>query len=188
MSKKDFVSFVTPFGVAVFPSLSKPDTEGKFPTGKFQTSIAFEPADEKTIEGTFKDAAKQFFGKEAGEATFPRKVLKDGTVVWRAKSKKRPAVFDAKKAAIPVSAEIGGGSELRLSLTLKPWTKETKVKGEVVTEHFVSCWLEGVQVRKLVAPGEGRVAAHFDEVADGFEYDGEGDTANAPKDGGEFDL
>lgn len=176
MAKKEKgIRFVTPIGTAVYPKISRPDTSGKFADGKFKTDIDFGDHTPALIKKV-KDAAKEWgtpdnfpFREEMKKDESGKKVP-TGRILFKFKSKFRPAVFDAKKNAVPEDVTIGGGTQLRIDATLFPYEEG---KGGV------SLRLGPVQVIELVEGGDS--AANFDEV-DGFEYDGEGDNARSESD------
>ena len=185
MAKHDSIPFLTPWLVARFPKISKPDTKGQFADGKFKTdAVPQDEADLAVIEKALKDAAAHFWPKET-EVSLPvmdffankddkaaKKVESRGI---RLKSKYKPAVFDSKKKKLPDSVSIGGGSVIRIAAAIFPWSKKTKFKGQEVEEFGISLRLGDVQVRKLVefqAQGDG---SSFDEDAEGFTYEGSGD-------------
>ncbi len=159
MAKQKSLRFVTPIGTAVYPKISKPDTTGKYADGKFKTDVDFGEHTDALI------AKMEAAAKEWGvPANLPVKIELDkeknptGRKLLKFKSKFRPAIFDAKKNAIPEGVNIGGGSELRIDATLFPYTEG---------RGGVSLRLGPVQIAKLV---EGDSAANFGEL-DGFEYD-----------------
>lgn len=167
MAKYNTFRFVTPVGIAVFPKLSKPDTHGKFADNKFKTDVDFGDEFPK-LEKMINEKAKEW-GYE--DQQLPIVVEKDkekkktGRKLLRFKSKNRPAVFDAKKMAIPQgkegNAEIAGGTKLRIDATLFSYDEG---KGGLGLR------LGPVQIIELVErdPNDAR---NFDEV-EGFEYEG----------------
>jgi hypothetical protein len=200
MAKKndDAIPFTTPFGTARFAKISKADTEGKYADGKFKTYVEFEDEDLETVRAALKAAAVEFHGT-SDNIQLPIKGVKNkektaiAFVGVEMKSKFRPACFDSKKKKLPNGATVGSGSIIRVASAFFPWEKEEKViiKGEdgsrVETKEMVygvSMRLGDVQVRKLAAGGSNGTGAAFDEVEDGFEYDGE----DSDKGGDQFDA
>lgn len=194
MAKQESIPFVTPWFVARFPKISKPDTKGKYADGKFKTDGLLVDDDYAAVEKVLKDAGKKFW-PDADVVTLPLKTFYDNAENKKAKkaagkgitlkSKYRPAVFDSKKKKLPENVAIGGGSVIRVASAIFPWSKTDKVKvkdpktGEVTieegTEYGVSLRLGDIQVRKLVefqAQGDGSA---FDEDDEGFTYEGTGD-------------
>jgi hypothetical protein len=181
------ISFVSKKGSARYPKISKPDTEGKYADGRFKTDMILEGAALEHADAAAKAAAAKFWPK-AETVTLPVKDFKrknkdtgEVTIDGRglvATTKRRPAVFDAKKTKLPEGVEIGGGSEIRISGYFFPWDKTTKMQvkegGKVttqdVTEYGVSFRMCDVQVISLAA-GFGGDGSAFDEE-EGFEYEG----------------
>jgi hypothetical protein len=100
-----------PLGTAVYPSLHKLDTEGKFPTNKYKTDILLSPEDLAKFKADFKEKTKGLGLTKASKLPF--KVNKDGDTLVRLKSKFMPVGFDAKNKKLPEGTEVGGGSEIR---------------------------------------------------------------------------
>src|SRR4051812_20710532 len=110
--KQELVKFVSPWAIARFPKLDKPDTEGTYADGKYKTDVVLEESDIEGVRAKMLEAAKkllpnvpaselnlplkEFFrkNKETGEKT------SDG---WgfRCKSKRVPFIWDAKKNKLP---------------------------------------------------------------------------------------
>jgi hypothetical protein len=154
--------FVTPVGVAVYPKISSPDTQGKYADNKFKTDVDFGDHTDALIK-KFEEAATAW----GVPVNLPVVDQKDkdkkptGKKLVRFKSKYRPAVFDAKKNELPKDTVIGAGTELRIDATLFPYTEG---KGGV------SLRLGPIQVASLVEGGDG--SANFDEM-EGYEYTAE---------------
>lgn len=71
-------------------------------------------------------------------------------------------LFDSLKQPLPKTAQIGRGSEVRMSLELSPFAMPaTKTAG-------ISLRLNAVQVKKLVSYGRNAEGYGFDSVEDGF--------------------
>src|SRR5215469_8895904 len=130
MAKTESIPFVTPWFIARYPKISKPDTKGKFADNKFKTDGTFENEEDlKKVEDALRAAAEKFWpGKddvslpvmdffENAEAREKGEVEARGI---RLKSKYRPACFDAKKKKLPEGLAIGGGSEIRVASAIFP--------------------------------------------------------------------
>jgi hypothetical protein len=189
--KSELIKFVSPFGVARFPKLNAPDTDGQYADNKFKTDIIFDDADVAKIRAQMEEAAEQLLSDVPAEdrqlplKEFFRKKGDDGKTSegwgFRTKSTRRPALFDAKKQKLPAGVIIGGGSEIRVAGVLARYEstdKQTviengKKRTETVTVYGITLYLNEVQVRKLVVNTAG-TGADFDEVEGGFEYTNEG--------------
>lgn len=191
--KAKAIPVVTPWFTARYPKISKPDTEGQYADGKFKTDgVPLEDSDLEAFETKLLEAAKQFWPDVAeDEISLPvkdfyknKEAKEAGEVEARGftlKSKYRPACFDAKKKKLPEGVAIGGGSVIRVASSIFPWSKTSKMKvkdakGKVsveeTTEYGVGLRLGDVQVRELMQGGGSGDGSAFDEVEDGFEYEG----------------
>jgi hypothetical protein len=183
-TKKDVVPYVLPFGIARYPKISQPDTNGKFADNKFKTDIAYDDATMDKIEADLRAIASDMWpDAEPASLYLPiKEVYKDkekkqpdGRVVTL-KSKYRPAVFDAKKRKLPEGVKIGGGSEIRVASACIPFERKITAlvngKTSQITQYGITLRLGDTQVRKLVEYAGGGDGSAFDEVEGGFEYDG----------------
>lgn len=196
MSKKNTktINWMTPWFTARFPKLQQPDTQGQYADGKFKTDAIFEgdvltEANEKLTEAfnTFwpgKDLnlpIKTFYANKEDKAA-KKNPQGDGITM---KSKRKPAILDAKKNRIPDNVKIGGGSIMRAATAISPYEKTEKVKvkdaktGKVTTVdetlYGVTVYVNAVQIRELKEGGFGAEA--FDEDEEGFTYEDTGDAA-----------
>lgn len=176
MAKKE--KFITPVGIAVWPKLDEVDVyqpvdkKGR-PNGaekrRYITRIKFSDTDLATVQAYLKQKAAELL-PDAENAKLPiKKDKKTGELSLEATSgeKYRPAVFDAKNNKIPGGLPIGGGSKIRLDLSINAY------------EGFgggVNLYINAVQVLDLVEKGVGK--SSFEE-ADGFEFDGDEAAATA---------
>jgi DNA-directed RNA polymerase len=191
--KSQSIPFVTPWFTARYPKISKPDTQGKFADGKYKTDGVLDDDEYKATEKKLKEAAKQLWPDvPVDEISLPMKTFykskedkekgeDDGRGIVL-KSQYKPACFDSKKKKLPEGVQLGGGSEIRVASAIFPWSKTEKVKvkdpktGKITveegTEHGVGLRLGDVQVRKLVEFAGSGDGSAFDEVEDGFEFEG----------------
>lgn len=191
--KTETIPYVLPFGIARYPKISSPDTNGKFADNKFKTDIAYDEATMEKIEADLREiAAKLHPNVEDVESIYlpikefykdKERKQPDGRSVTL-KSSYRPAVFDAKKKKLPEGVKIGGGSEIRVAAVAFPWDKPSEetivevVNGKKTrktvktTQYGISLRLGDTQVRKLVEYSGGGDGSAFDEVEDGYTYDG----------------
>src|SRR5690348_511137 len=93
------VKFVTPFGVASYPHLNKPDTKGKYADNKYKTKLVL-PGDDPDTQAFVKkieEALQELKGSKKASLHRPYQVDEDtGEVIFTAKTKYAPAIFDAK--------------------------------------------------------------------------------------------
>jgi hypothetical protein len=171
MSKKEN-RFITPVGIAVWPKLNEVDVyqptdkKGR-PNGaekrRYLTRIRFEDEDLAKVQAFLKQKAKELLPDVDNPKLPIKKDKKDGSLTLEATSgeKYRPAIFDAKNNKLPATVIVGGGSKIRLSVTVNAY------------EGFgggINLYLNSVQVIELVEGGNGK--SEFEET-DGFEFDGE---------------
>lgn len=152
----------TPAGIAHFPYVTKPNTEGVFADGKYSISVSF-PADDPFVEvlnAKIQELMAEHWGKRIPrKATFPVRDVDGnrfpelaGRVLVRAKSAAEPVVVDADKKPLPEGHKVCHGDTVRVALVLAVF--ETSVlKG-------VTSYLEGVQL--LESTWQDRVDAMFD--------------------------
>lgn len=161
------LNIVTPIGRAVFPKLTKRDTEGQFASNKYQTYLALEPEDLKKIQSQIKAAMADMTFK-VKQPALPFKDGKDGEVLLVAKSKYLPLIIDSKKQPLVSPDQFDesnlddvrklaaknppGGSRIRIGATLFNYDKG------------VSLQMHTVQVIEMA----GRSLDAFD-IEDGFE-------------------
>jgi hypothetical protein len=191
--KSELIAFNSPWVTARFPKLNKPDTDGPYADGKFKTDCILEYEDIAAVRAEMEAAAKKLLPNVALEDVnlplkeFKRKKDKDSKEKvsdgwgFRAKTQRRPAIFDAKRKRLPQGVVVGAGSILRIAGALKAYEKTSemivkqadgsKVK-ESITEYGLTLYLNKVQVKKLEQGTDWDSADGFDDVEDGFEYDG----------------
>ncbi|API58497.1 hypothetical protein BSL82_03575 [Tardibacter chloracetimidivorans] len=161
----------TPFGSARYPHISKPDSTGKYADNKYKTKLVFKIDDEDVNAMVKKiDAfAEEVHGKQWAKKHVPYVIDEDaGEIVLTAKTQYEPAVFDAKNQKIGKDVTIGGGSVLRLSGFLIEYDKG------------ISFQLKQAQVKSVAS-----ASSDFDEVEDGYEYEGSGGFDEGDAEGGE---
>lgn len=154
------IKIKTPFGIAVYPKISQPDTYGDFADGKFKTKLEFDGSDLARVRKQLTDIAAELLPK-VKRPKLPIQTLPDGREVLIAKTKNRPPVFDTRNNPIPKKVGIGGGSIIRIECTVGTYPKGNPTG--------INLYLNSVQVKKLVEYTPG---GHFDEVDDGYVYEG----------------
>lgn len=161
---------VSPKGKAMFPHLSKPDTEGKYADGKYKVTLMLEKAgrpDQPQVD--------EFISKiEAAHAEARGKKKTDSPVrdgdekehesnhgFWliNFKSKFQPDMRDSKKAKLPPSVEVRGGDIVRLAFVMLPY-EEGKNAG--VSMQLQALML--IEKRSMT----GNAGEMFDEEDEGF--------------------
>lgn len=195
--KRVYLPGLTGFGTFVYPKIVKPDLKGKFADSKYKTDFVFD--DKASAEAFYKELqakAKEIL-PDVDEPMLPVKKTKlgklvrddDGSIVFKFKSAKKPAIVDAKRKKLPEGVDVKAGSRGRVSYTLTNY------------DEGLSMWIDAAQITELVAgsPGanafdetEGFDAANYEgfEDFDGDEKDedAEGDEESAKGGDKDFDL
>lgn len=176
------VKFTTPVGIARFPKLTEPDTQGEYADNKYKTDLILTDGELKEVKKTIVAFAKENLpGCEKPD--LPIKSHRDketGEVTWflRFKSKRRPVIIDANRNRVPQGVEIGGGSKIRVGGTLNAYEKGGN-KG-------VNIYLNAVQVIQLQEGGFNR--DDFDDYTGDDAYVAEAVGSEGDGDESEFDL
>ena len=187
MTKQKRESFVTPKGIAVYPWLNTPDTKFS-PEGDYKVTLKLptneaEPLMEKlttVAEDYYNELVKSDPKAKNLKITYPFDEETDdqgnltGSYLFKFKQKAqvtgrdgtnytmKVALFDAKRN--PITALVGGGSEIKIAATIWPYKMNTtKTVG-------LSLKPTAVQVINLQAVGTSSMADMFDEE-DGFVED-----------------
>lgn len=154
----------TPIGIARFPHITKPDTEGKYADNKYKVNLVLTKNEiaefKKKLSSLFEitDKHKLPFGTDK----------KDESIVYLVtKNDKKPALFDKDKIDLPVdtNVKIRSGAKLRLIVEAYPW----KAAGNV----GISLKLMSVQIISLTEP-----VPEFDVIEDGYSYVPEDEDVN----------
>lgn len=128
MTKK--ITKILPAGIAVFPKLDQVDVyqpvdkKGR-PNGaekrRYITRVKFSDEDHRKVDAFLKKCAAEL-GVEDGKLPW-KKDKKDGSLSLVATSgaKYRPPVFDAKNRKVDPGVVIGGGSKIRLDVSVNPY-------------------------------------------------------------------
>ena len=124
------ITFTTPAGIAVFPKLNAVDVyqpldkKGK-PSGaekrRYITNIKFSDEDHRAVDAFLKKVAKDL-GVEDGKLPW-KKSKKNGeiTLVATSGEKFKPLAVDAKNQKLPADVTIGGGSKIKLNVTVNSY-------------------------------------------------------------------
>jgi hypothetical protein len=176
--------------IAVWPKLDEPDvyTPKKGPQKiRYVTDAKAENADDmlKIVE-FIKGKARELlpdvkkpklpFKKET-EKNKDGERVETGAILLTASSgvKYRPPLFDAKNTKLPDGVALGGGSKIRLNLSINAYEISAENSG-------INLYINAVQVLDLVEKGTGKSPFEEDE---GFTFE-EGDSAS-PFKGGDSD-
>lgn len=134
MAKNPIIT--TPYGIANYPHISRPDTEGKFADGKYKTKLNL------TKEAMAKFKAD--FTKAVGSIPKGYKVPwgeKDGQEYVIAKSQYQPKIELVDGARMEEDQYVGGGSTIKLAVEIYDYDKGYSLR------------LKGVKVKELVSGG-----------------------------------
>src|SRR6266849_3390697 len=143
MAKK--VTIILPAGIAVWPKLDQVDVyqptdkKGR-PSGaekrRFITRVKYNDEDHREVDDFLKQCLKDF-DLEDGKLPW-KKDKKTGGLTLEATSDDRPPVFDAKNRKVPAKVIIGGGSTIKLDVTVNPYTASAAASTSTSTP--CSCW------------------------------------------------
>jgi hypothetical protein len=180
MTKK--VTIILPAGEAVWPKLNEVDVyqptdkKGR-PNGaekrRYITRVKYNDDNFRKVDDFLKEQLVKF-DLEDGKLPW-KKDKKTGLLSLEATSgeKYRPAVFDAKGNKVPAKVIIGGGSILKLDVTVNPYTG---------FGGGINLYMNAVQLLKLVQREENR----FEAEEEGYTFDGsDEDSENASPFGAE---
>lgn len=134
MAKNPIIT--TPYGIANYPHLNRPDTEGKFASGKYSTKLNL------TKEAMAKFQAE--FEKAVGKIPKGYKVPwgeKDGQLFLNAKSAYQPKIEMVDGSSLDGEQYVGGGSTIKLACEIYDYDKGYSLR------------LKAVKVKELVSGG-----------------------------------
>lgn len=164
MAKK--VTIILPAGIAVWPKLDQVDVyqptdkKGR-PNGaekrRFITRVKYNDEDRRKVDDFLKQCLNDF-DLEDGKLPW-KKDKTTGGLTLEATSDDRPPVFDAKNRKVPAKVIIGGGSIIKLDVTVNPYTG---------FGGGINLYINSVQLLDL----KRRDANRFEET-EGFTYGGD---------------
>lgn len=180
MAKAPKISLVLPKATAVYPKVHRPDTEGQYATGKFQTQLAWDEWELDKLEAAVIEAAKLKWGDDVDldEVKRPYKLPEDqtkeafeGKITATVSTKYKPDVVDSKKKKLPKGVEVKGGDLIKCAVVLFAYESTEKIregkKTVTVTVQGVSLQLSAVMLVEKRSGGGG--ASMFDEEEGGFD-------------------
>jgi len=143
--------FITPIGVVRYPHITTPDTVGKFADNKFKAQLVISKKEAEPLVQMLKKMAKEH---NVDKLPFKEDKEDPSMIVFVAKSKFKPLVYDAKRNEVKkVDLRVGAGSKLRVGGIVFPY------------ETGLSLQLKQVQIIDLVDGAN----AMFDEVEGSFD-------------------
>jgi hypothetical protein len=170
---REYINYITPIGVAVWPHLHEPDVyqpekgEAKI---RYTINLSLEDDDMAKVKADIARLIEEKDLKVGKNSNSPFKTDKEGreTLFAFSGADKKPPVWDSKNRK--VTGKVSGGSKVRLDLTVNPY------------DGFgggVNFYLNGVQVVELQEQGD-RQRSRFAEIDGGYEADDEQDTVGFP--------
>jgi hypothetical protein len=165
---------VTPRGVAIYPHLTKPDTQyGEH--YKLRLAVPLDKA--KPLIDELKAAAKEEFGEKASKARMPYTIDKEeGTATFKFKSSYKPALFDKRGQKLETDPLVGGGSVVKAEVTFKSYSG----KGQVGIG--ITAYLHSVQVITLREPSPFGEEMDDDEGVSSSGFGDESDESDSDED------
>lgn len=129
---------LTPYGIANYPHINKPDTEGQYADNKYKTKLNLSKADMAKFQAAFKEAV----------GTIPKNYKlpwgeRDGVEFVNAKSQYAPKVTFTANAeqTLEEGQYVGGGSKIALAVEVYDYDKGFSLR------------LKEVRVKELVSGG-----------------------------------
>ena len=177
-NNKKKMLFTTPKGIAMYPWLSRPDTQFT-PEGQYKVNLRVSKGDAQQMMDDCLTAANDAFGDKSKNAKMPWKVDDEtGEVVLITKSKFAPRFVDSTGQVIPDSKapQVNSGSTIKAAGTMFPYNAGGNMG--------ISLQLSGVQIIELAARGDGDLG--FGNEGDGFVAAAEND--NISNNGGSEDA
>jgi hypothetical protein len=159
-TKERFMSkakFTSPQGTAVWPWFSVPDT--RFDAeGKYKTDLMVPKDEAAPIMAEAKKIYIEEFGEKAlSKAKWPFEIDEEsGGVRFRAKSSKKPVLYDAEGSVIKQDLNVGNGSEIKISGVMSTYNAGGATG--------VTMYLNAVQIITLEEFG----STAFDPVENGY--------------------
>ncbi len=152
-------TMMTPWGIASFPHLIKPDTYKN--QTKFKMGVIPSPGDAAGFKVQFKKLIEDErfkFAKNSDRNGVPGVPFSDDEngFLIKASSKFKPLGFDTRNNPLPPDIDVGGGSIVRMLVQLYNY------------EEGISFQLLQYQLKQFVARGG---TSSFDAVDDGFVAD-----------------
>jgi hypothetical protein len=166
------ITFSLPVGTAVFPKLDKVDVyqpvdkKGR-PMGDerrfYMTNVKFSDEDHRKVHAMLEGAAKEL---DAGPGRPWKTDKKTGDITLQAKSGEKypPFLVDAKNNRLPKGTVIGGGSKIRINVTVNDYPMQG---------GGINLYLSAVQVIELAQRG-----SPF-EATEGYEAPAEAEDTKA---------
>ena len=159
-NNKKKMLFTTPKGTAMYPWLTRPDTQFH-PDGQYKVNVRMSKEDAQQMLDDIREAANDAFGDKAKNANMPWKTDTDtGEIVLITKSKFAPRLVDSSGQVIPdaKAPQVNSGSTIKAAGTMYPYNAGGKIG--------ISLQLAGVQIIELAKRGDGDMG--FGNEGDGF--------------------
>tara|TARA_R100000951_G_scaffold21379_1_gene17796 strand:+ start:4076 stop:4621 length:546 start_codon:yes stop_codon:yes gene_type:complete len=173
-NNKKKMLFTTPKGTAMYPWLTRPDTQFH-PEGQYKVSVRMSKEDAQQMMDDCRDAANDAFGDKAKEANMPWKADADtGEIVLITKSKYQPRLVDSTGQVIAdaKAPQVNSGSTIKAAGTMYPYNAGGKIG--------ISLQLAGVQIIELAKRGDGDMG--FGNEGEGFVAAAENDNSTGTED------
>lgn len=150
------IKFISPVGTLRYPRITEADTTGKFADGKFKTQLLVPKKEAQRLINELKAIAKEEL-KGVKEPQWPFKPDKDDDdmIVFVAKSKFKPLIFDGKgKQVNKLKDRLAGGSTVKIAGTVFAYN-----------EKGLSLQMKQVQVLEIVTGAQ----SMFEEAEGSFD-------------------
>ena len=163
---RKYVTYITPPGTAVWPKLDKPDVyqpKKGDPKIRYTCNMSFDEAVMERVKADIWNLIQEHQMDIGENKNSPFKTDKKGNETLFAFTGKdhKPLIVDSRNKKLPDSVVVGGGSTIRLDITINPF------------DGFgggVNFYINAVQVLNLVEKGAFG-EARFEQAEGGFQYE-----------------
>lgn len=161
MSKVKTTPFVSPVGTLRYPRITEADTGGQYSDGKYKTQLLVPKKEAQAFIKQLQDVAKtELKGVKSPQMPFKVDKEDEDTIVFVAKSKFQPLVFDGKgKQVKKITERVAGGTTARIAGGIFPYN-----------EKGLSLQFKQVQILSLVTGAQSMFDAMEGEF-DASEFD-----------------
>jgi hypothetical protein len=182
LSGKKNIKFVSPVGTLRYPRITEADTGGQYSDGKYKTQLLVPKKEAQAFIKELQAIAKEELkGVKSPQMPFKADKEDEDTIVFVAKSKFQPLIFDGKgKQVKKITERVAGGTTARIAGSVFPYN-----------EKGLSLQFKQVQVLSLVTGAQSMFdqmegefdASEFDKSDEEKSFDGGSSEGDAAADG-----
>ncbi len=176
-----YMKLVTPKGVAKYPWLTKADTKFN-PDGVYKTDLLLSSEEAKPLAKQLKEFYDKHFNNKKGKMPYFKEVddndKETGNVVFRFKTKNKPALFDSDGKPMQ-NVNVFGGSQVKVSATAAPYS--------AAGNQGITLYLNAVQIIELVSGSGGDSGGFGFTAEEGYKHSGETEQTNSESSADDMD-